>query len=483
MYFSRGNPVVYYGDEQGFTGDGGDQLARQDMFPSQVPEYNDDDLIGTDATTADSNFDRGHPLYRSIAKLAALTRERRALSDGAQQHRYSSDGTGIYEFSRIGRKRQREYVVALNNAEEAKTAAIPTYVSDRRFKRVYGDGPAERRSGDDARLELTVPALSAVVYKLAGRIERSDAAPSIALEQPEPAAESRARMQVRADVGGDSFYEVTFQADTGDGWKRIGTDDNAPYRVFHDVSALHAGAEVRYRAIVLDNARHTRMSAVRIAEVPAPAVTIEAPREGALKRGAVEVRAVADPERATHVVDFERSIAGGPWTVVGSDSSSPVYTLFDDLAPLALAPGTRVSYRAVLHEPDGTTVTSAERSIVVAGPKVDTAVVHYFRPAGDYDSWGLHMWGDAVADSVLAQIPWDRPWQRSGVDANGWARYDVPLDDDTEALNFIMHTPSGDSVPETREPGGDRSFFPASNPEIWLNQGDPTIYTSQPATG
>jgi hypothetical protein len=483
MYFSRGNPVVYYGDEQGFTGDGGDQLARQDMFPSQVPEYNDDDLIGTDATTADSNFDRGHPLYRSIAKLAALTRERRALRDGAQQHRYSSDGTGIYAFSRIGRKRQREYVVALNNAEEAKTAAIPTYVSDRRFKRVYGDGPAERRSGDDARLELTVPALSAVVYKLAGRIERSDAAPSIALEQPEPAAESRARMQVRADVGGDSFYEVTFQANTGDGWKRIGTDDNAPYRVFHDVSALHAGAEVRYRAIVLDNARHTRMSAVRIAEVPAPAVTIEAPREGALKRGAVEVRAVADPERATHVVDFERSIAGGPWTVVGSDSSSPVYTLFDDLAPLALAPGTRVSYRAVLHEPDGTTVTSAERSIVVAGPKVDTAVVHYFRPAGDYDSWGLHMWGDAVADSALAQIPWDRPWQRSGVDANGWARYDVPLDDDTEALNFIMHTPSGDSVPETREPGGDRSFFPASNPEIWLNQGDPTIYTSQPATG
>jgi alpha-amylase len=57
------------------------------------------------------------------------------------------------------------------------------------------------------------------------------------------------------------------------------------------------------------------------------------------------------------------------------------------------------------------------------------------------------------------------------------------VDDDTEAVNFIMHTPSGDSVPETREPGGDRSFFPASNPEIWLKQGDPTIYTTQPATG
>ena len=43
MYFSRGNPVVYYGDEQGFTGNGGDQDARQDMFPSQSPQYNNQD--------------------------------------------------------------------------------------------------------------------------------------------------------------------------------------------------------------------------------------------------------------------------------------------------------------------------------------------------------------------------------------------------------------------------------------------------------
>ena len=36
MYLTRGQPVVYYGDEQGFTGDGGDKDARQDMFASQV---------------------------------------------------------------------------------------------------------------------------------------------------------------------------------------------------------------------------------------------------------------------------------------------------------------------------------------------------------------------------------------------------------------------------------------------------------------
>ena len=43
-----------------------------------------------------------------------------------------------------------------------------------------------------------------------------------------------------------------------------------------------------------------------------------------------------------------------------------------------------------------------------------------------------------------------------------------------------MHLPSGDSVPDTREPGGDRSFVPLDHPEIWLKQGDPTVYFSQP---
>lgn len=66
MYFGRGMPVLYYGDEQGFTGDGGDKDARQDMMPSLVPSYNDDDLIGTSATTADSNFDNTHPLYQTL---------------------------------------------------------------------------------------------------------------------------------------------------------------------------------------------------------------------------------------------------------------------------------------------------------------------------------------------------------------------------------------------------------------------------------
>ena len=104
MYLSRGNPVVYYGDEQGFTGTGGDQLARQTMFASQVPEYLDDDLLGTDRTGADDNFVTSHPLYRAISELAALTDRHPALRNGAQQVRLASDSAGIFAFSRMDRR-------------------------------------------------------------------------------------------------------------------------------------------------------------------------------------------------------------------------------------------------------------------------------------------------------------------------------------------------------------------------------------------
>src|SRR5688500_6415806 len=129
MYFSRGNPVIYYGDEQGFTGPGGDQDARQTLFASRVLEYLDDDLLGTSSTHAVDNFNPGHPLYEKIAELAALTKRYPALRDGAHQQRYADDGPGIFAFSRIADR--REFVVALNNAETEKSAAVPTFLARR----------------------------------------------------------------------------------------------------------------------------------------------------------------------------------------------------------------------------------------------------------------------------------------------------------------------------------------------------------------
>ena len=111
-------PFVLAGDEQGFVGDGGDQDARQDMFPSQVASYNDDDLIGTSATTADDNFDATHPLYQTLADLSALRDAHPALQAGAQIERHAAGS--VYAFSRID---GTEYLVVLNNAETEASAS------------------------------------------------------------------------------------------------------------------------------------------------------------------------------------------------------------------------------------------------------------------------------------------------------------------------------------------------------------------------
>ena len=193
MYLTRGQPVVYYGDEQGFTGDGGDKDARQDMFASRVASYNDDDLIGTPATTATPSYRRGHPLYRTIASLAELREAHPALADGAQLHRYASNGAGVYAFSRIGADEDREYVVAVNNATTAKTVSFATLVENGALPAgVAGHprDPARRRRGPG------LPDRAAAVRgRLPGRCPaaRARGRTGRALRQPERGRGGRAR--------------------------------------------------------------------------------------------------------------------------------------------------------------------------------------------------------------------------------------------------------------------------------------------------
>jgi alpha-amylase len=380
MYLSRGNPVVYYGDEQGFTGILGFEGSRQSLFPSRVPDYLDDDLIGTEATHAVENFDPEHPLYRAISDLASLTEEHPALRNGAHQHRYAAEGAGIYAFSRVDHEQQREYLVVLNNSEEPRTANIPIFAEKRPYRLIYGEGVERAKASRSGDVSVTVEPFSALVYVSSGRIPRSPEAPAIELGDPEPAEGARGRMEVAAEVDGDSFYEVTFQARVGGGdWTTIGTDDTAPYRVFHDTSRLAPGTALAYRAAVLDNAGHTNLSATKSTSVPEPVLQIVTPAEGATAAGSLLVQAVADPERATHVVRFERSVSGGAWTEIGTDDSSPTYSVRDDLS--TLDEGTQVRYRALLTD-GSTAVTSDIRTVTVGNPPQPDAVA----AAGSFNS-------------------------------------------------------------------------------------------------
>jgi len=255
MYLTRGQPVVYYGDEQGFTGDGGDKDARQDMFASQVASYNDDDLIGTNETAATDSFMPGHPLYRTISALARLRQNYPALADGAQLHRYSSSSAGVYAFSRISPEENREYVVALNNATTAKTVTFSTLMDRGAFKQVWPTTAATVTSDDEKRLTLTVPPLSAVVYRANATVAARQHAPAVQFASPTAGGVVGGRAEIGAGVPEGGFNQVTlaWRAVGADTWTSLGTDDNAPYRVFQDVSGLPKGSLLEYRAVLRDS--------------------------------------------------------------------------------------------------------------------------------------------------------------------------------------------------------------------------------------
>lgn len=139
----RGVPVIYYGDEQGFVSDGNDQLARENMFPSKVAVYNDNDLIGTDATTAQSNFDPAHPLYRHIAALVDVRQSTPALQSGLTRIRHFSDKPGLLVVSRFDPKTGREVVLAYNTSAQPVTNTVAIEPASLNFAPLAGQCPVE----------------------------------------------------------------------------------------------------------------------------------------------------------------------------------------------------------------------------------------------------------------------------------------------------------------------------------------------------
>ena len=161
MLTLRGVPTIYYGDEQGFVSDGNDQLAREDMFPSQVAVYNDNDLIGTDATTAQANFDTRHPLYRLIAELSAVRRATPALTGGLQTVRAFSDKPGLLAISRFDPRTGREVVLAYNTSGKPLSARIA--VDPRSLSFAPLAGQCSPRADAPGSLSLTLPAFGFAV--------------------------------------------------------------------------------------------------------------------------------------------------------------------------------------------------------------------------------------------------------------------------------------------------------------------------------
>ncbi|WP_256251878.1 pullulanase-type alpha-1,6-glucosidase [Streptomyces sp. yr375] len=499
MFLSRGNPVVYYGDEQGFTGSGGDKDARQTMFASKTPDYLDDDEIGTDRTHASDAYDTAAPLYRQISALAKLRAANPALTDGVQTERYAADGPGVYAFSRNGTSSGKskatgtgtdttEYVVAFNNAGTASEATFETGFANTVFRGIYGTHESAT-TGADKKITVTVPAGSAVVLKATRKPPAPATEPTITLHAP--AAGATGTVELTADVDGGQLNRVVFAAQTGNGkWRTLGSADHTPYKVTQSIdAALPAGTALRYKAVVVD-------SAGRTASASADSVTGTPPAE--------ETPTASSRDYA--IVHYQRP--DGDYTDWGlyatGDLADGESTTFPDGHPFVgrdaygafayvkLKPGA-ANVGFVVVDRNGVKDVAADRTIDVTktgevwieqgkeavrtqrpdglpAPDATKAVLHYHRADGDYDGWGLHVWTGAANPTE-----WSSPLKPVRTDAYG-AVFEVPLNTGATSLSYVLHKGDEKDLP------ADQSLdLTANGHEVWLLNGQEKYLLPQPA--
>ncbi|MFJ6213793.1 pullulanase-type alpha-1,6-glucosidase [Streptomyces sp. NPDC092296] len=477
QFLTRGQPVVYYGDEQGFTGAGGDKDARQDMFASKVDSYNSDPVIGG-SKGAGNRYGTDGELYRTVARLSQLRKANPALADGAQIERYAADGKGVYAFSRIDAKQQVEYVVAVNNADTAQTVTLDTFSARMRFDRRYPATGAAVTTGTDRKLTVTVPAGAAVVYQAAAKVTAPAAAPQLTLKTP--ADGSTGTVTIGADVSGGGFDRVTFAAQVGNGgWQTLGTADNGDYRVTQDLAPVAPGTTVRYKAVVQDPAGRLR-SATGSFTTGAPAA------EPGSSAAAGYTYAIVHYKREDGDYDGWNlytwgDIADGQGTTWPDGHPFVGRDAYGAFAYVKLAPGAATVGFVV--EKDGTKDYDGDRTIDLgkgaevwvgqgsgdvatadpspAAPDPAKAVIHYHRADGDYDGWGLHVWTGAATGT-----DWGSPLEPVRKDAFGEV-FEVPLADGATSLSYIVHKGDSKDLPT------DQSLDLAGvGHEVWINGGE-----------
>lgn len=488
MFLSRGNPVIYSGDEQGFTGAGGDKDARQPLFASRAADYLDDDQLGTARTHASDAYDPEHPLYKQISALAKLTKAHPALRDGVQSERFS-DGSA-YAFARTDPRTRTEYLVAANNATEPRTIELDAPAGTQ-YASLYGDGGAGGtttliRSSAAGKLTVRLPALGSVVLRAAAPLAAPAAKPALTLKAPAPGATGT--VELAADVTGGGLNRVVFAAQTGnDRWQVLGSADHAPYKVTQHVTAP-AGTALRYKAVVVDAAGRTAsaLAASVAGQVPPAGVPTATQRD----------YAVVHYNRPDGDYTDWRLFAWGdiaegeatPWPTGHGFTGRDAYGAF---AYVKLKPGaSSVGYLVI--DKDGTKDVATDRTIDVtktgeiwleqgkeparterpSSPPQDTskAVLHYQRPDGAYGGWGLHVWTGAAGPTE-----WSKPLLPARTDSYG-AVYEVPLAPGATSLSYILHKGDEKDLPS------DQSLdLKATGHEVWMLGGKEKYLLPQPA--
>ena len=232
MYFSRGIPVIYYGDEVGMTGSnsGKDQFARQDMFSTDIELWRNEPRIGGspigngDAFTTTSQS----PVANYLIKLAEIRRDNPALANGPMLERYSK--YALYIISKKDIVENREYLVAFNNSDTDEIVEVSTATAGAEWTQILGTTDVRVNQN---KVSFTVPALSTIVLKANITINQFATKHT---KLSTSVDDLTGFYKVKAGISSKDFLSVEFFARKAGStrWVSQGVDTGAPYSIFID---------------------------------------------------------------------------------------------------------------------------------------------------------------------------------------------------------------------------------------------------------
>ena len=249
LYLSRGIPNVYYGDEVGIIGTGGDQAARQDLFATSVSGWKSESRIAADPIGASSYLEiTNHPIQERITALNRLRHDYPVLQTGAMIMRYSS--SNVIGFSRIDAADRREYLVALNNSGTSKSnVQIQTSSPSTVFRQVWGQQQTVTSDANGI-VNITVGDRQAVVLRADGRLPEVNAVPAVTLTMPKDNGVSLWKPQASIASWSDPSTCTFVVRVNGGAWQVLGVDDAMDWKMILDGTKYANGATLTVAAIV-----------------------------------------------------------------------------------------------------------------------------------------------------------------------------------------------------------------------------------------
>ncbi|HUQ22977.1 MAG TPA: alpha-amylase family glycosyl hydrolase [Gaiellaceae bacterium] len=255
MYLLRGAPVVYYGDEVGIVGSGGDKEARQDLFPTQVAGWRTGERVGSAPIGAGSSLEiASHPIADELKVLGALRDAHPALSSGASIVRLAA--RGVLAVSRIDAAAKREYVAAFNAGTTTERVVVPTSTPSADWTGLIG---VDSRSNDTGGLVVSIPPTGTLLLR--ANADLPVARPAV--PKLEVAADDLTELVRVTTTPNAKTVSVAFAVRRASGsWRRLAVDDSPPYRAFLDPKAYRRGETVHLVAIARALDGTTAVSAV-----------------------------------------------------------------------------------------------------------------------------------------------------------------------------------------------------------------------------